>query len=1041
MLEFNENLSIDEYNKEFNSIYEKLKNDIYIKSDTIVHTIKDSILTLFTSSSDNKSEVNDFISKFNIGENYIANQDSFDITKALLVIYFIVGNYETSNLNNQVKREIKGSEFGCDILQVISDLLSIESNSICSCSDIKLNFSRNTGLVIRDINFNEYVDSNLYINDIITISRLYSDEYQSVTPYLSKINSVVDEILESYDKMFSSGFDLNKPFGVFTEDSFLFVKNKKLVVQKLKDVNNNPTVSIEKMLVSNELGSQDVGFVSTDSYIFDFNSVVINKSCNYIPKLLLYFALGCTPSGNDSYIVHPEYGGDWKRYSTKIIRPYLVNTVFKQCTEIYVQNGKQYDEILSMYEVVASTLKNCCLVLEWNTDLAVKIRLYTSYKVMEAQVQVGNCFVAGVIARLFNSIFNNVGEIIDNSNGNLLDFKLVKDIKAYNFEPIFAYQALDGLKASNRLPSWENVILGRLENDKTFTFDFSKYWVYHVVAESRAGKGVMCLNLVAAVLGSAYPLAYLDCKPDMSKAIFNLCNKAVTCDAMLEDELGVDTSKLISSLSSEAQVLLGSNYTNYGGIVYAKLLQLMFLIAELRFYVKEHEAKGITEDELGTEIDKNSGRKVYSRLVVFADELEKATMRLNDTIKICIDRSEPFSASKKEIKENAGEDGELLELSPSAPAYAVLANKIVKWEKQLGSDIYDSSKATWGKSRMHIIAIYQSYNQTNDAKEKHKYEHIFANLQKFPSKADIIGSGANYYPEPALKVSRLSSNLTKSKRWFSLSTVASEGTYEAQSRTIEALDKGNLTLFKPYLILNDSNINAPCVQEFLDNNQARIKRFTKDGAGTELIDSRIGFESYVNDMLTVDNTGNTVESLLNKGNVIATAVVNKLGYSSVNDYLFDFSINSFKSVSELKDLIGNGLTIHSKLDDAVSVSQDEKFKFKEIEREQVSIENKPLESTPRGNEVPSISLNTSVIDRSRARQSMREKLYNNTSAQALREMLYKEILGIFTFYGKSKDTIIVNPLNGNKDTVDNFIKGLVARKSDDELILASKEVL
>lgn len=924
-----QNLTISEYNSLFNKLHQNLKDNVYIGSTTIVHYIKDSILTIVLTEDSDKSEVNTKLDAFNIGEQYVATDDSFDISRILLVLYFIIDGYNKCTLNKQVRNEVRGKSFGYDMSDIISELLSIERNEEIFANDIKIEFSQNTGLKLRDMSFSEYMRSDYYSEDIKLVERLFSDEYQSLDPYISKINSSVDGILSAYASLFESGFDLSKPLGVFDDRNYYYVKNNKLVVEPLIDANGNPTVSLEKMLVANYLASPSFGFRGSDSLVFDYENTIVKNVYNNIPKLILRFALGCVASESEVYNIHPEYGGSWIKYKEKVIRPYLTNNIFKQCTDIMLKSGKSYTDILVMYDELSSILKRCCLVLEWNTSLSIKLRILTPDSTVDQHMDFAQ--------DLFSSIFNNVGEIVDNSEGNLLDVKIIKDVKAYNFEPIFAYQALDALKESKRMPSWENVILGRKADDKTFTYDFSQFYGYHVVAASRSGKGVMCLNILAAALGSGYPIFYLDSKPDMARTIKGICNNAVVCTAESIQGLDIPETDFLTYPDETAKVLLGkSSYTNYGGIAYLKLLELAFLIAELRYQVAENGMTGISREELGVELDKKTGKSIYSRLIIFVDELEKATVHLNDTLKICIESSEPFKATKKEIKDNAGEDGEIIELSPNAPAYAVLANKIVNWEFKVASEIAMSGKATLGKARMHLMYIYQAYNQTKTGKLDHSTEHIFSTLKSLPTTANIIGASAEYYPEPALKLPQLSKNLTKEKRWFSLSTV-NTGVLEAQSRTLDAIKTGGITLFKPYLILNDSDINAPCVQEYLDGKEDRIRRFTKDGLGEELIDSRIGFCDYVNDMLSVDNTGNTVQSLLSKGNVIAESVVKKLGYSSVNDYLFDFSIESFKSISDLVDLIKNGVSIRQSIESSEPVnpnfSFDANMQFKETAQE------------------------------------------------------------------------------------------------------------
>ena len=703
-----------------------------------------------------------------------------------------------------------------------------------------------------------------------------------VRPYRNLVDNYIDKILVEYTKLFESGFGSRKPVGMMSTEGLYFVDNEVLMLDTAFDANGNCDNYDYADLCS--VLSLDLGFRASESFFFDPSDAIVNS--NYIPRLLLYFALGCVPSNNEHYRRH-EYANNWVKYKNEVIRPYLRDTVFSKYIEALVKAGKGAEDVREGMDALLDTLTRCCLVVEWDMKVSLKCRI-TSVTVDFTD--------SAIPEQLFEKIYQSVGEIVTRKQNGFLEFKLIKDVKKYNSEPLFAYEALDDMLSNKLMPSWERVILGRLANDMTFTYDMSKNLGYHVVAASRMGKGVMCLGILASALGSKYPVFYLDSKPDMAITIHDICPDAAVCTAEQCTSLGISESSFTALLPKYAVSAMGADtYDAFGGIIYAKMLQLLLLIAEVRFKVREGGWTNISREELGWSASKNT----WTKLIAFVDELEKATVHLNDELTILKAKSEPFLASKKQMQESASDDGSVNKLINGAPDYAVFASRVMDWEKKLCSDLNMGSKAVMGKGQLQMIFIYQSFEQSDEAKKDHNIEGIFNTLKGFPRTAKIIGGGANYYPDAALKITELGGVLNEEKRWFSLST-CEQSVLAKQSRVIEQLDKGTVVPFKPYLLLNSSDIDSACVTEFLNGDAGRYERYVKDGA---IFEPRIGFEPYVNYMLSVGGSQESVSQLLKQGAVIAEHLLSRLGYPSINSFLFDMSIKSFKSISEWLELL------------------------------------------------------------------------------------------------------------------------------------------
>ena len=879
-------MTVSEYNETYNKVFDFLRDKIKSNSSSILNEVAGSLVYEFEPILDMDSDdLAELLEANNVGETFVITESNVMIGKALIVLMASLASCYKLGVSNKAKARMGGSDFGFDISESIATLCLTDKRFEVNPESVKKSFIEETGMELRDITLEEYLEEDYYLDDISSLNDLISSKTVSILPYRGQVAAYVESVLSAYDGIYASGFDVAKPIGILDDTGFYYRKGNKVIRESVRDERGNPTRSYEMMLISNMLASR-FSFRGTTFVKLDIDSLKVMNDYNMISVLMLKISLGAVLSDTNTCEPHKEYQGYWDMYREKVIKPYLTDNIFGVIITDMLENGLGYEAVIKEFSNIADKLKRTCLVIEWDDALAVKLRIYDE----KNPVVMTTINDMSVEDYLFSSVLKSCGEIVSASKGCLYDIKLVKDVRAYNMEPIFAYQALDGLKASGSLPSWENVILGRLATDKTLTYDFSKYTHYHVVAASGSGKGVMCLNLLASALGSGYPVFYLDSKPDMAQTVKSIQPNAVVCTGEGCGGLGIDEGAFLNGVPQYAKSLLGNSYDDFGGIAYLKLLQLAFLISDLRKKVIVDNYKAFTREELGY----NAGKNQYERLIVFVDELEKATARLGNAIGKSKDKYTPFLASKKETQKAMLNEEDMAEIVAGAPDAARLGLKLYKWESTLSKEFLDTTKASSRIANIHFIYIYQSYNMDEVSRRAHKDEHILATLKGFPQTAKLVGAGGNFYPEAAMKIPQLSKNLTKERRWFSLSTGV-DG-LDSQGRTCEALDSGTLKIFKPYLILNSSKTDSLSVATFLGGDSERIARFTVNG---EMKDKRVGFEDYVSDMLSSVNSKETPASLLGVGTVLATKVVNRLGYNSVDDYIYDFSIDSFMSIQEM----------------------------------------------------------------------------------------------------------------------------------------------
>lgn len=885
-------MSVSEYCENFKLVFDYLKDKITSNSPTAFKELFGSLLYEYENGLEDADtdDIGEMLGHYGVGENYKATELNMMSSKVLLVLATSLASCYKLGAPNSAKARMSGKQFGYDVSGSIATLCKVVDKFNMTPTSVLHVFAEETGMSLRSISFSEYLEEDYYIEDILAITDLISAKSVTILPYKGQVSSHVESVLAVYDTIYASGFDVAKPVGILDDTGFYYRKGNRVIREDVRDERGDPIKSVEMMLISNLLRSR-FGFKGTTFTKLDIESLTAMTDYNMISVLMLKISLGAVLSDTNTCEPHKEYQGYWEQYREKVIKPYLTDNVFGVIIADMLEKGLGYQAVINEFLTIADKLKRTCLVVEWD-DVALKLRIF------DEKNPVVSTYVDDLSVEdyLFKNLQQSCGELISNSRGSLYDVKLVKDVQAYNQEPIFAYQALDGLKASGSLPSWENVILGRLATDKTLTYDFSKYAHYHVVAASGSGKGVMCLNMLASALGSGYPVFYLDSKPDMAQTIKSIQPDAVVCTGEGCGGLNINESEFLASVPQYAKSLLGNSYDDFGGIVYLKLLQLAFLVSDLRKKVIMDNYPAFTKEELGY----NSKKNQYERLIVFVDELEKATARLSTALGKSKEKYAPFLASKKETQKAMLNEEDMAEIISGAPESARLGLKLFKWEYNLSKEFLDTTKASARIANIHFIYIYQSYNMGDVARRSHRDEHVLATLKGFPQTAKIIGAGADYYPEAAMKIPQLSRSLTKEKRWFSLS-IGVDG-LDSQERTVKALDSGSLKVFKPYLILNSSKIDSVSVSTFLSGDEKRRDRFTLNG---EMKDKRVGFEDYVTDMLLSGNNQETPASLLRVGTALATKVVNRLGYNTVNDYLYDFNIDSFMTIQEMLVKIAN----------------------------------------------------------------------------------------------------------------------------------------
>ena len=374
--------------------------------------------------------------------------------------------------------------------------------------------------------------------------------------YNSFIMSTINNISSAYTDMFQSGYELTSFAGVVTEKGIT-----KLSGQSVKPLHTMQmdTLSIllkEKMgLTGNGSVCMERSNTAIANRVFDSYITARNSGGSfrplYFPYKMLEFAYGrMAPSGDDQNGLtdYPKHANanNWKSYCSSEVRQSL-SKLLRSCVRKFVINLSENKEkwttptignqVIEYLEYLEKCLSICILVVDWketNTDLgmssvdSIKIRVCDPYENIKSDIMpeiLSRVFSnsTGVDAYSFKPIYASDGKTHVKEYAHEFNHKKAQAM------PLFAYKAAEILNEQGVQVNMENMILGRgvddriLKNEKNGKVDMMDNLTHIITAGSRAGKGVMTLNILAAGIASNRNIFYLDRKPDMASLFQHIC--------------------------------------------------------------------------------------------------------------------------------------------------------------------------------------------------------------------------------------------------------------------------------------------------------------------------------------------------------------------------------------------------------------------------------------------------------------------------------------------------------------------------------------
>lgn len=506
----------------------------------------------------------------------------------------------------------------------------IQNGSLSNLRNVGYMEYRNRNLIEEDKKLFETLTSPKKDDNVIDkIKQFVSDNYtQLISGFESDVRNV-------YTCAYQDTFGLKPYIGVapLTGNNYLIVDRDTSSIKSKAD-------NILLMKKINQVLSQRCGVeVDKESRQIDIRKVISSDKPIYYPRKMLELQR-CKvtfKSDNETYTSYAvSQAKDWGSYYSKDVKPWVEASASEALYwALYSINTDKYeddedawssDEAQTKMITALDRLKKSmcfsaiitqCVKLDKEVSL-IKVRV----------VDVNSSLSANLTSTLLSGLSTNSnteyepGLNISAESGrndltyNIWEFSHDYDPDVTSAEPNFGYKAVDLLTRAGDSLDWNRILIGEdlkgtsLFAGKNGSLQIQNSLVHYVMAGSRAGKGVMTMNILASAIASAKPIFYLDRKPDMAFTFANtsggnmfIVNGADKSDLRADDKYFNEDGIMLSGwreayngVSPAVRSFLGeaSYYDKFGDFVYYRAITLLFgiLMARIESAACDYQALG-----------------------------------------------------------------------------------------------------------------------------------------------------------------------------------------------------------------------------------------------------------------------------------------------------------------------------------------------------------------------------------------------------------------------------------------------------------------
>lgn len=723
----------------------------------------------------------------------------------------------------------------------------------------------------------------------------------------SSIDNAVTEIYKVYTSMFKSGYGVIQPEGILAgQRSGSMIKFQPLDYEHLMLVPRNYYSDTWELL------KQELGLKESTKRTITYGE--IRDGYNYFPFKIIELVFGRYLS-KESDIAGKRYckssaSVSWESYWEQDVKHnierYIRNIVTEYIKSLAANEKLDINNLSSVYGAVRQLANKT--ILAYTPAIVICEDSGGRFKIRFSDY--AHRIDANRLKRIEKKILGWVGtkEVeldrasfsLMRDNDSIKEIEVIRDKSLCGTVPLFSYIALRKLREQGKRPSYQNLILGRAEDDSIYIGNskdtpFGGFntaigsFVLHLSAGSRSGKGVMTLNMIASALASNVAVPYLDSKPDMSSLLLYLAKKLGVKTFALNGGSEYDSKADIGGVVRE--VMSREVYRKPAGLedlsVPETAWSALKYIKALDFWIW-----------LSPKIQSGEIKTKSGDLLIIADEVWRM-----------ITGWAPLYAelfAKKSERVRKGEDDTAVES----------AKWLYNWYMRAMGSWLAAKDATLKNIKPKLMLIYQEhitpswssmssteYNGINKANA-----FIFRTLENM-GKRGFIGydeaSIAYGGVLPTTKIPNKSDFIqpvlttTKGKKFCNVNDRYFAWVDDVDSQGVNG-DSTTAQFIKPFLILNDADENGTFVQQLkgqlknsvgTDEKVEEIMKQFRDKNGK--LEESIGFEGYLREM-TADMEGYSLGEAFNESYRIFEEVITKFGYMEASgasdpmEYFSDF---------------------------------------------------------------------------------------------------------------------------------------------------------
>lgn len=750
---------------------------------------------------------------------------------------------------------------------------------------------------------------------------------------MSQTTGVLSELLKRYSGLFASGYEVEKPAGLLTSIGLVSLSGSEMKVKY-----NKADTMFMYSLFKDAFGfKEDQSRSEVDIAQAMLNEYRGSRTVIYFPYKMLEYAYGRkAPDGDRQSSLHTykEHAdsNSWDSFSrnelTKSIRRLLDAVVLwyndNECEGRLAETlSSHLVDLVDFLGYVGECLSMCLLMCTYdvvkNKELGTFDVSVFKLRTCDPKNKLGTRNYANDIIAYGFAGGRGVDPLTLEPRFEEEEGTFVKEYghefnhKVSQAMPLFAYKAFDALQRKGVKPEWDNMVLGKFEDGTVLKngshgVSLNKNLVHFITAGSRAGKGVMTLNIMASGIYSNKSVFYLDDKPDMASMFAGMSNQMFAVNGNDYKESYDSYHQFVKQQNysagertpKELLNIIGKSNTwmNLGGLYYLRAFRLCMGIIMARGMCYPDG------DKENVAIPENLGGKDGILLVV--DEISNIQANLQELLGMFEEKIPPRENQIKLARKS--KDGIPDGIADNDNYYALCFMKNLIEDVNTLGNYARAGFATREISQSDVIVIGQNvdyakqdtsvfksfdsmrYNMNrcglgNEAAPfKAKNGSFIQTMLSFKTTDAFFGYNSDFpkFFASTNRNSKAYGKLDKVTRSFGYVSSWSESDRQALVQT--GNDKrelelaGNLTYFRPYLILNN---NTPQYTETLLNfsEEAGISKDTviqsnEDPNNPGSLNPRVGFENYLRGMGISD-----YQERLRKGiDIINHVIHDLLGY-------------------------------------------------------------------------------------------------------------------------------------------------------------------